>query len=77
MSPQVRSVCEPLSTLVAAKRLLSGVEAGVVLQEPRSREGLQTNFALEVPYVSLHVHGEGGHADVELVTNCAGLGCVC
>ena len=77
MSPQIGSVCKPLSTLVAPKRPLSSMQAGVVLQEPGPRKGFLTNFTLEVAYMSLHVHGEGGHADVELVTNCAGLGCVC
>ena len=77
MSPQVGPVCKPLAALVAAKRFLSRVKAGVVLEEPGAGEGLLAHVALEVPDVCLQVHGQGGHAHVELVTDVARLGSVC
>ena len=72
--PQVGSVSEPFAALVAAEGFLAGVEARVVLQQPGAREGLGTNFALEVANVCLEVHGEGGHAHVQLVADVASLG---
>ena len=43
----------------------------MVGEEPGSGEGLVTMSAFVVPVVSLHVHGQGWHAGVELVTNIA------
>ena len=74
--PQVGPVCKPLAALVAAKRFLSSVKAGVVLEEPGAGEGLLAHVALEVPDVCLQVHGQGGHAHVELVTDVASLRCL-
>ena len=71
---QVGSVSEPLAALVAAEGFLAGVEARVVLQQPGAREGLGTNFAFEVANVGLEMHGQGGHAHVQLVADVTGLG---
>lgn len=43
------------------------VRANVSLEQPRSREALAAVVALAALVVRAHVHGEGGHADVELV----------
>jgi len=48
----------------------------VALQKPRSGEGLATELALMVEVVCEHVHREGGHADVHLVTDVALFGVV-
>ena len=74
VSPQVRSVCKSLSTLVASIGLLSSVETSMVLQQPRPREGFLTDVTLEVADVSLKVHRKGRHADIELVADVASLG---
>ena len=73
VSPQVRSVCKSLSTLVASIRLLSGVKTSMVLQQPRSGEGLLTDVTFEVADVSLKVHRQGRHAHIELVADVASL----
>ena len=51
--------------------LLPGVDSDVVGEQPGAGEGLLADVALVVPVVGLHVHGQGGHACVELVANCA------
>ena len=73
MSSQVRLVRESLGAVVMRTRIgfLSSVDSDVVGEEPGSGECLLTNIALVVPGVSLHVHGQGWHAGVELVTNIA------
>ena len=71
VSPQVRSVCKSLSTLVASIRLLSGVKTSMVLQQPRSGEGLLTDVTFEVADVGLKVHRQGRHAHIELVADVA------
>ena len=73
MSPQVRSVCKSLSTLVASIGLLSSVKASMVLEQPRPREGLFTDVTFEVADVGLQVHCQGRHADIELVADVASL----
>ena len=50
---------------------LPGVDSDVVGEQPGAGEGLLADVALVVPVVGLHVHGQGGHARVELVANCA------
>ena len=52
---------------------LSSVNPDVVCEEPGPGEGLVAVVALEVPVVSLHVHGQGGHARVELAALLAAL----
>ena len=51
--------------------LLSSVDPDVVGEEPGPGECLGAVGTLVVPVVGLHVHGQGGHACVELVANCA------
>ena len=57
--------------------LLPGVDSDVVGEQPGAGEGLLADVALVVPVVGLHVHGQGGHARVELVANCAVLAIFC
>ena len=52
------------------------MNSNVICQEPGSGEGLVTMSAFVVSVVSLHVHGQGWHAGVELVTNIAVLASV-
>ena len=73
VSPQVRSVCKSLSTLIASIGLLSSVKASMVLEQPRPREGLFTDVTFEVADVGLQVHRQGRHADIELVADVASL----
>ena len=61
----------------ARVRLLSCVYSDVVGKEPGAGEGLVTMSAFVAPDVGLHVHGQGGHAGVELVANSAVLASVC
>ena len=53
VSPQVGPVCKSLSTLVASIGLLSSVEASMVLEQPRPREGFLAYVTFEVADVSL------------------------
>ena len=53
----------------AGIRFLPGVDPDVVGEEPRPGECLVTVGALVVPVVGLHVHGQGWHGGVVLVTN--------
>ena len=55
-------------------RFLSGVRPHVTLQQPGTGEGFATHIALVLVGVGQHVHVEGGHTDVHLVTDVAGLG---
>ena len=79
MSSQVGLVRESLGAVVMRTRIgfLSSVDSDVVGEEPGSGECLLTNIALVVPGVSLHVHGQGWHAGVELVTNIAVFASIC
>ena len=49
--------------------LLSSVDPDVVGEEPGPGECLGAVGALVVPAVGLHVHGQGWHGGIELVTN--------
>ena len=71
MRPQVGFVREPLGAAVkgARVRLLPGVNSDVVSEQPGAGEGLLAEVALVAPHVGLHVHGQGGHARVELVAH--------
>ena len=53
--------------------LLPGVDSDVVGEQPGAGEGLLADVALIVPVVGLHVHGQGGHARVELAALLAAL----
>ena len=79
MCPQVGLVREPLVAVVvcAGVGFLPGVDSDVVGEQPGAGEGLLADVALVVPVVGLHVHGQGGHACVELVANCAVLASFC
>ena len=56
---------------------LSSVNPDVVCEEPGPGEGLVAVVALEVPVVSLHVHGQGRHGGVELAAVLAVFAGVC
>ena len=53
----------------AGVRLLPRVYSDVVCEQPGAGESLLADVALVVPHVGLHVHGQGGHARVELVAH--------
>ena len=74
--PEVGSVCKLLSTVSTPKGLLPGVTPGVSLQQPGPGESLATNCAGVGQAVGQHVHGQGGHAHVQLVTDVASLRCL-
>lgn len=76
VSPQVGPVGKGLATVSASVWFVSCVTSHVALQEPRSRKRLATHVALVVEVVCEHVHREGGHADVHLVTDVALFGVV-
>ena len=57
----------------AGVRLLPRVYSDVVCEQPGAGESLLADVALVVPHVGLHVHGQGGHARVELATLLAAL----
>ena len=46
----------------------------MALQQPGTGEGFATHIALVLVGVGQHVHVEGGHADIHLVADVAGLG---
>ena len=57
----------------ARVRFLPGVNSDVVSEQPGAGEGLLADVALVAPHVGLHVHGQGGHAGVELAALSAAL----
>ena len=57
----------------AGVRLLPRVYSDVVCEQPGAGESLLADVALVVPHVGLHVHGQGGHARVELAALLAAL----
>ena len=74
VSSQVGSVCKRLSTVGTAVGLVSRVTSHVALQQPRPGESLSTDIAPVVKVVCQHMHAEGRHAHVHLVTDVTLLG---
>ena len=76
VSSQVGTVSKGFATVCAAIRFVSGVTSHVALQQPRPGESFSTDITLVVKAVGKHMHAEGRHADVHLVTDVALLGIV-
>jgi hypothetical protein len=76
VSSQVGPVCKGLATMSTAVGFVSGMRTHVALQQPRTGEGLAAHVALMGQVVGEHVHGQGWHAHVHLVTYWALLGVV-
>lgn len=77
VSPQVRSVGECSTAVVARKRFFSSVGANVTLEEPRSRESLSTQMALAGQCVRTDVHLEGSQRSVYFCAILAAEGFAC
>ena len=65
---QVGSIGERLAAVDTTERFLTGVRSQVSPQKPRSRERLVAHGAPVLEIMGEDVHGQGGHADVDLAT---------
>lgn len=68
VSAQIGLVRKGFAADIALKRLLAGVCPDVTLQQPGAGETLATVLTLAALVVSAHVHREGGHGHVNLLT---------
>jgi len=76
VSSKIGPVSKRFTTVGTAVGLVSSVGSHVSLQQPGTTEGFPAHLALVVEVVGEDVHGQGGHADVHLVTDVALLGVV-